>query len=153
MTKAIINPASVDPVVEIGLRIGALTERGSELEKATSAAFQQGGPEATEPFRRASGAVWRELAAAEDYAMAMPCHTLAGAAVQLLLAYNRCDLAENETEDPDARAYITDISRVLRGCMKVVAAAANFDLEKAGGSYYASDYTDPRPVVDLVTAE
>lgn len=153
MTKAITNPTTLDPVVEMGRRIGALIERGDQLEQARTAAQQSGGMEAGAPFSRAAGAVWRELIAAEDYAIVMECGTLAGAAVQLLLAYSRCDLADNETDDPEAKGHIRKISQALRGCIKVVAAAANFDLGQVGGGYYASDYTDPRPPVDFVAAE
>lgn len=127
-----------DPVVEMGQRIAALIERGRQFEGMVEAILP-GNESRREHIRDAARGCYHEQDAAEEYALAMQPRSLAGAAVQLMLACNRIDLVEDDIEDARAQKDCQQIRRALRSALPLIADAANFDLRSVGGDWFLSE--------------
>lgn len=147
MTKAVTDLTPSDPVLELGLQIGALIRRHRALEQLRPDSDTQ-----RDAIQRAEKAGYLEQVAAENYALSMPCHSLSGACVHLLLAAGRVSgVAEDigkgrKTDDLDAAA------QAIRAALKVISKAAGMDLDLVGGDYYAPEWTDPFPSVSAAQA-
>lgn len=140
-----------DPVVIIGQRLGALIKARDYLEDICETT-RLGNDLERRRAENTGHAINAEMSAAEDYALAMPCHSLAGAAVHIMLAIARNDLAKHATDDPDSIRDHAQIHAALHSALRVVAGAAGVDMEAFGGSFYSGPTLDPYPTPDLAAS-
>lgn len=145
---------TVDPVVEMGQRIAALIEETRRLDKLEREARRDGNPARCSQLSHAGLGAQHQLDMAKGYALSLPAGTLAGAAIQLMLAFDAnwrlLDVLETEGSAV-CREDCAQVDRAIESALKVVAAAANLDLKAIGGEHFLP----PRwfPESDLVAAE
>lgn len=144
MAQAGADNTAIDPVVEMARRMAGVLMRANTLQRS-SIKLAEGG-EARKALERAEATAWEELDALQGYILTLPCATLAGAAVQIMLA---SALSEVCRVSDDADALYPQIYRALRSAMKVVAEAAGLDMNEVGAGHFAPEWCDPFPVVNL----
>jgi len=84
------------------------------------------------------------LEAAERLIASEPARALADAAVQLMLAVSRAQIAAvSGLNDEERAAALADLERLLQSALPIVADAAGIDLTNFGRAYYADRRTDP----------
>jgi hypothetical protein len=138
MTKAARHDIVPEPVVQIALRLPGLIVRGDKLEKMAWKLAKNSYERWT--IERAEKAVWTEFYSIQDHIVAVPCTTMAGAAVHMMLTRVLNDICATSIGCEDVHPQIEPTVRV-------VADAAALDMMTVGADFYVADYTGPFPTV------
>ncbi len=144
MAQAKASDTAIDQVVEMARRLNGVLARANALQ-ISSPKLAEGGV-ARKALERAEAAAWEELDALQGYILTLPCTTLAGAAVHIMLAIALNGICQSSVDVED---LYPQINRALRSAMKVVAEAAGLDMNEVGAGHFAPEWCDPFPVVNL----
>ena len=142
MAQAGADNTALDPVVEMARRMRGVLTRANSLERDAVKLPERS--EARRALERAEATAWEELRALQDYILALPCTTLAGAAVHIMLASALSDIC---SASDDADSLYPQINRALRSAMKVVGDSGGLDMGEVGVGHFAPEWCNPFPAV------